>query len=333
MKKKVQKEVQKEKIIAYKVTDPDFTCRGTKYEVGSTVSVEGELKLCKNGIHFCRYINKCFSYYSFDSNNKVLEIEILGDYIGDIEEKECASSIRVLREIKWDEVLKLSNQGHNNNGHSNAGDLNAGGLNAGDQNAGNQNAGNQNAGHRNAGDQNAGNQNAGNQNAGHRNAGHRNAGHLNAGHRNAGDQNAGNQNAGHRNAGHRNAGHLNAGHLNAGDQNAGHLNSNSSDKIRIFNKWFNIDEASDIYFPSFVWFDLISFVSHDTATEEEKIKYKKEIEMCGGFVKVLEYKEAFKLSWDNANKTDRKKIKDIIGFDNQVFFDISGIDVSKELGE
>ena len=288
MKKKVKKEVKKEAIIAYKVTGPDFTCLGTKYEVGSTVSVEGELKLCANGIHFCRYINKCFSYYSFDSNNKVLEIEILGDYIGDIEDKECTSSIIVLREIKWDEVLKLSNQGHGNNGHSNAGD------------------------------QNAGNQNAGNQNAGHQNAGHLNAGDRNAGHLNAGNQNAGNQNA---------------GHLNAGNRNAGHLNSNNSDKIRIFNKWFNIDEASGIYFPDFVWFNLISFVSHDTATEEEKTKYKKEIEICGGFVKVLEYKDAFKLSWDNANETDRKKIKDIIGFDNQVFFDISGIDVSKELGE
>ena len=303
MKKKVKKEVKKEAIIAYKVTGPDFTCLGTKYEVGSTVSVEGELKLCANGIHFCRYINKCFSYYSFDSNNKVLEIEILGDYIGDIEDKECTSSIIVLREIKWDEVLKLSNQGHGNNGHSNAGD------------------------------QNAGNQNAGNQNAGHQNAGHLNAGDRNAGHLNAGNQNAGNQNAGHLNAGNRNAGNQNAGHLNAGNRNAGHLNSNNSDKIRIFNKWFNIDEASGIYFPDFVWFNLISFVSHDTATEEEKTKYKKEIEICGGFVKVLEYKDAFKLSWDNANETDRKKIKDIIGFDNQVFFDISGIDVSKELGE
>ena len=323
MKKKVKKEVKKEAIIAYKVTGPDFTCLGTKYEVGSTVSVEGELKLCANGIHFCRYINKCFSYYSFDSNNKVLEIEILGDYIGDIEDKECTSSIIVLREIKWDEVLKLSNQGHGNNGHSNAGDQNAGHLNAGHLNAG----------HLNAGDRNAGNRNAGNQNAGNRNAGNQNAGNQNAGNQNAGNQNAGNRNAGNQNAGNRNAGDQNAGHLNAGHLNAGHLNSNNSDKIRIFNKWFNIDEASGIYFPDFVWFNLISFVSHDTATEEEKTKYKKEIEICGGFVKVLEYKDAFKLSWDNANETDRKKIKDIIGFDNQVFFDISGIDVSKELGE
>ena len=70
---------------------------------------------------------------------------------------------------------------------------------------------------------------------------------------------------------------------------------------------------------------MTKFISHDVATTEEKKEHKEEIETCGGFLKTLDYKEAFKLSWDNADHEDRIKIKDIPGFDKDLFFEISGI--------
>ena len=78
-------------------------------------------------------------------------------------------------------------------------------------------------------------------------------------------------------------------------------------------------------------FDLSVWVSHDTATSEEKEKYKNEIETCGGFLKILEYKEAFKLAWDKASKEEHKKLLDLPNWDNEIFKEISGIDAEAEI--
>jgi hypothetical protein len=72
---------------------------------------------------------------------------------------------------------------------------------------------------------------------------------------------------------------------------------------------------------------LTQWVSHDTATEEEKVSYKIDIETCGGFTKALDYKEAFKRAWVNASEEDRAEVKALPNFDSEIFFEISGIKV------
>ena len=74
------------------------------------------------------------------------------------------------------------------------------------------------------------------------------------------------------------------------------------------------------------------FISYDTATDEERKNYKKEIESCGGFVKTLSYKDAWRRSWENADEDDRRKVLCLPNWDNEIFKEISGIDVEKELG-
>jgi len=49
----------------------------------------------------------------------------------------------------------------------------------------------------------------------------------------------------------------------------------------------------------------------------------------GGQLRKRDYKEAFRLSWENADKEDRELIRQIPGFDAEIFFDISGIDLRK----
>ena len=98
--------------------------------------------------------------------------------------------------------------------------------------------------------------------------------------------------------------------------------------MRVFNKWISREKYDKIKFPSFLYFDLIQFVSHDVATDEEKKQYKKEIETCGGFLRTLDYKEAFQRSYNNASESDRKLIKQIPGFDADLFFEITGIRVN-----
>ena len=39
---------------AYKVFNPDWTCRGSQYKVGETYTLEGELEICSSGFHACK---------------------------------------------------------------------------------------------------------------------------------------------------------------------------------------------------------------------------------------------------------------------------------------
>jgi hypothetical protein len=138
------------KVVGYKCFNKDFTCNNFKFKVGKTFTHEGAIALCKEGFHFCKEIQHVFNYYSFDPNNHVCLVEASGEVVhGD--DKSVCSKIKIIKELSWDEVLKLSNLGSNNLGFGNAGSSNAGSSNAGSSNAGNRNAGYGNAGNDNAG--------------------------------------------------------------------------------------------------------------------------------------------------------------------------------------
>ena len=136
-------------------------------------------------------------------------------------------------------------------------------------------------------------------------------------------------NSGNCNSGNRNSGNWNSGNWNSGNCNSGFFNTDSP-LVRIFNKETNISR-DDIDFPSFLYFDLTVWVSHDTATDEEKEAHKIDIETCGGFLKTLSYKEAFRIAWNKASKEEHKKLLKLPNWDNAIFEDISGIDAEFEI--
>ena len=146
---------------------------------------------------------------------------------------------------------------------------------------------------------------------------------------NSGDCNSGKCNSGNRNSGDCNSGNRNSGDWNSGDWNSGYFNTNEP-LVRIFNKETNL-KREEIHFPYFLYFDLTTWVSHDTATDEEKKLHKEEIENCGGFLKTLEYKEAFRLAWNKASKEEHKKLLELPNWDNEIFKKISGIDAEAEI--
>ena len=220
----------------YKVFNPDWSCRKKQYSCPGTFEQEGKLKICENGIHFCKELANCFNYYDFNPENKVAEIEAIGEVIEDeIEVKYCTSKIKIIRELTWHEVLDLvntgkGNTGFKNTGNRNTGDRNTGDCNTGNSNIGNRNTGNYNAGDRNTGDCNTGNSNIGNRNTGNYNAGDRNTGNYDSGYYNTGDcntgyYNSGDYNSGSRNTGYYNSGSRNTGYYNSGDYNSGNHNS------------------------------------------------------------------------------------------------------------
>ena len=137
----------------YKVFKPDWTCRGFQYEVGKTYEENVTPQTCSQGFHFCERASDCFNYYSFDSQNKVAEVVALGDIDTD-GVKSCTNKIQIIREIPWDELLKIVNEGKNCTGLCNTGNYNTGNWNTGRRNTGDYNTGNWNTGSWNTGDWN-----------------------------------------------------------------------------------------------------------------------------------------------------------------------------------
>lgn len=200
MKRMAKQKKRKEKNVSdivkgYKVFESDWVCRGKKYSCPGRFKEEGELEICGNGMHFCRNLIDCFDYYDFDPNNHVAEVIAHGDVIEGTN-KCCTNDLEIVREIPWDEVLRIANRGKGCTGVDNDG---------------NQNAGSRNAGNWNTGNSNTGNRNTGNYNTGSYNAGYFNTGSYNTGSRNIRDGNTGNRNNGRYNAGNRNDGNYNAG--------------------------------------------------------------------------------------------------------------------------
>ena len=115
---------------------------------------------------------------------------------------------------------------------------------------------------------------------------------------------------------------------NSGNWNSGYCNTNKP-LVRIFNKNTKI-KRDELEFPSFMYFNLTVWVSHDTATEQEKEKHKKEIEVCGGFLKTLQYKEAFKLAYEKAKQEEHYQLFALPNFSPKIFKEISGIDTRAE---
>ena len=117
----------------YKVFNPDWTCRGFQYEVGKIFEEDVKPRCCDRGFHFCEKAADCFSYYSFNSENKVAEVVALGEVDTD-GEKSCTNKIQIVREIPWQELLTIVNTGKDCTGFCNTGDRNTGNRNTGDWN-------------------------------------------------------------------------------------------------------------------------------------------------------------------------------------------------------
>ena len=141
-------EVQ-EVVHGFKVFIPDWTCSpngNTKqYTCPGKFEEEGELDVCGHGMHFCENAADCFNYYDFDSNNKVAEVIAYGTVLKE-GDKSCTDKLEIVREIPWDEVLRIVNTGKNCTGRCNTGDWNTGDWNTGDWNTGNRNTGDWNTG-------------------------------------------------------------------------------------------------------------------------------------------------------------------------------------------
>jgi len=319
----------------FKVFRPDWTCSpngNTKqYTCPGKFEEEGELDVCGHGMHFCQTAADCFNYYSFNSENKVAEVIAYGEVRTD-GDKSCTDKLEIVREIPWDEVLRIVNIGKNCTGRCNTGNRNTGNRNTGNRNTGNRNTGNRNTGDWNTGDCNTGNRNTGDWNTGNRNTGNRNTGNRNTGNRNTGNRNTGNRNTGDCNTGNRNTGDWNTGDWNKSSFNTGCFNTEEQ-KIMLFNKpsdmtyreWIDSDAR---YLLNQIPKDVVEWVYEEDMTDEEKAAHPT-YETTGGYLKVLDESECGQLWWGSLSDRRKEIIKAIPNFDAEIFFQCTGVRVDE----
>ena len=278
--------------------DKNLCCRGMQYEIGKEFKTDAENitanDLCSgNVLHYCDSLQNVNNYYSCtNDDNRYCEIEVLGKEVTD-GEKFGSNHIKIIREITGHELKLMKGLERGNTGVFNSGD-----LNSGDRNSGNRNSGDLNSGYRNSGD---------------RNSGDLNSGYLNSGNRNSGDRNSGDRNSGDLNSGYRNSGVF--------------CNKKREDTVPFFNKesdmtwdeWYN----HDAYCAS-RRLETTKWIYWDDMTDKEKANNEKAY-VCGGYLKVYEYKEAWKNLWDTLDDHDKETFSTLPNFDPDVFEDITGI--------
>ena len=278
----------------YKVFNSDWTCRGFQYDVGQVYEMDEKPICCDRGFHFCKKVSDCFKYYSFDPNNKVAEVEALGDIDTNNDDSKCSTNkIYIIREITWQEVLDLVNLGKGCTGFYNSGDYNSG---------------NWNSGNCNSGDYNSGNYNSGNWNSGNCNSGNWNSGNCNSGDYNSGD-------------------------YNKTCFSNGCFNTESP-KVFLFNKpsdwthqdWLNSEAR---YLLNQIPKDVVEWIWSDDMTDEEKAVHP-EHETTGGYLKVLDESECSQIWWDGLDNSQKEIIKSMPNFNESIFEEITGIKVDKQ---
>ena len=334
-----------EVVHGFKVFRPDWTCSpngNTKqYTCPGKFEEEGELDICGHGMHFCENAADCFNYYDFDSNNKVAEVIAYGTVLKE-GDKSCTDKLEIVREIPWDEVLRIVNTGKNCTGRCNTGDWNTGNCNTGNCNTGNRNTGNWNTGNCNTGNCNTGNRNTGNCNTGNCNTGNCNTGNCNTGDWNTGNCNTGNCNTGNRNTGNRNTGNRNTGDWNTGNCNTGDWNKSSfntgcfmteEQKIMFFNKpsdwtyndWLRSDAR---YLLNRIPKNVVEWIYSEDMTDEEKAEHPTH-ETTGGYLKVLDESDCGQLWWGSLSDRQKNIIKALPNFDPEIFFQCTGVRVDE----
>jgi hypothetical protein len=199
-----------------------------------------------------------------------------------------------------------------------------------------------NTGYHNTGNYNTGDHNTGTYNTGHYNTGHYNTGHCNTGHHNTGDHNTGDHNTGHyntgyhntgyHNTGHRNTGHYNTGHSNTGNRHVGSFNTVDAESAYYFNTLLPVAAWEAAYKPDWIYKPCPTTRVPLDAMRADAMRAKEKTDnpscvTTGGYLRENDMAEEWRKAYASASPEDIQAVRDLPGFDPDVFFQITGLDL------
>ncbi len=93
-------------VTSFKGFNPDWTCRGHKFETGQTYTVGGGIEACRNGFHACENPFDVWSYYPLHTS-VFAEVEQSGQLSRHDEDSKIASaSIAIKAELRAPDFIK-----------------------------------------------------------------------------------------------------------------------------------------------------------------------------------------------------------------------------------
>jgi hypothetical protein len=142
--------------------------------------------------------------------------------------------------------------------------------------------------------------------------------------------NTGDWSTGNRSTGDYSTGNRSTGNWSTSDYSTGHFSTIDDTGFSAFNKPCTRKQWAQADIPSWLYFYLTEWVDKEDMTDLEKQDHPT-YEITGGYLKKYEYQEAWKKSYDNATREEQLKIKSLPNFDEQVFYEISGIKIGEGL--
>ena len=149
------------------------------------------------------------------------------------------------------------------------------------------------------------------------------------GYRSTGNYSTGNYSTGDQSTGNRSTGNRSTGDYSISDYSTGHFSTRDYAGFDVFNKPCTLEKWDNADKPSFIFFDLTVWVEVCDMTDKEK----EDNPLCkttDGYLKVYEYKEAWRIAWDKATDRDKELLYQLPNFDAEVFKEISGIDIEQK---
>ena len=90
-----------------------------------------------------------------------------------------------------------------------------------------------------------------------------------------------------------------------------------------FNKPTNITDGK-IYYPLWLYFEAIEWICESDMTDSEKTA-NSDYPVCGGYLKVNDYKESIQKKYNSATEEEKRSIEDLPNYDAKVLFELFGI--------
>ena len=186
-----------------------------------------------------------------------------------------------------------------------------------------------NTGYWSTGNWSTGDVSTGNRSTGDWSTGDWSTGNRSTGNKSTGNRSTGNRSTGNRSTGNRSTGNRSTGSWSISDYSTGHFSTRDYAGFDVFNKPCTVKEWNNANKPHFIFFDLTEWVKLCDMTNKEKTD-NKTCETTGGYLKVYEYKEAWKIAWNKATSEGKQLLYDLPNFDSEVFKEISGIDIEQK---
>ena len=140
----------------------------------------------------------------------------------------------------------------------------------------------------------------------------------------------GNCSTGNGSTGSCSTGNGSTGNWSISDHSTGHFSTIDYLGFSTFNKPCTTGEWSDSIKPDFLYKVNVSlWVSESNMSLEEK-RDNPFYETTEGYLKVIPYKEAWKIAWEGASEDDKELLYKLPNFNAEVFKEISGIDINED---